>query len=657
MNCSRLVVVSALLGSLVPAAAETLPISKLDLKAMSAGWGRPQAGKAVTGKPLQIGTQAFKEGVGTHADSELLIELDGRAERFRAMVGVDAAAGDARASIEFYVYGDDSLLFHSGVCRLGEGPRICDVPLAGVKTLSLEVTDAGDGVSYDHANWCDAVITYSGAAPKAMVAGPPEEKVILTPPPPREPRINGPAIHGLRPGSPFIYRIPATGDRPMTFAASGLPEGLVLDVDTGIVTGKTTLRGEHKVVLTARNVKGSTRRELRIVVGDKLALTPYMGWNTWYLHYSHINDAIMRKAADDMISSGMADYGYQYVSLDDCWMVKPGSNDPELGGPPRNPDGTIRPNKRFPDMKAMTDYIHSKGLRAGTYISPGPTTCAGYTGSYQHEAQDARTFAEWGFDLLKYDWCSYANVAGGKTREHYMRPYRLMWNELQKLDRDIVFNLCQYGQDKVWEWGGDVGHSWRTTDDIGWVGGHLSKGIYIVGLANAQHWQYAGPGRWNDPDYLSVGRINADGGEGQATPLTPSEQYSHVTMWSLMASPFVFAGDMGRLDPFTFNLICNSEVLDVNLDPLGRQARILRQTRRELVLVKELEDGSTAAGIFNLGPRAATFAVAWEELGLTSAPQRIRDVWRQKDFEVPAEGCRTELPRHGTFMYRFWPRR
>lgn len=654
---NRLLAVRTLLvlGLAVPALGDTLPLSRLDLTSMTASWGRPQIDKSITGKPLRIGARDFATGVGTHAESEFIIELDGKAEQFRAWVGVDAAAGDARASIEFFVYGDDALLFKSGVCKLGDDPKLCEVPLKGVTLLYLEVGGAGDGVSFDHADWAEAAIAYSAAVPKALSDAPPEDKIILTPPAPPEPRINGPRIYGTRPGSPFLYRIPATGDRPMTFAAENLPEGLSLDKSTGLITGKSTRRGETRVTLIATNAKGSTQREFRIVVGDKLALTPYMGWNTWYLHYSHITDDTLRKAADDMIRSGMADYGYEYVSLDDCWMVKVDSKDPEIGGELRNPDGSLRPNQRFPDMKALTDYIHARGLKAGTYISPGPRTCAGYAGSYQHEAQDARTFADWGFDLLKYDWCSYTEVAGGKTREDYIRPYKLMWDELQKLDRDIIFNLCQYGQDNVWEWGAQVGHSWRTTDDLGWVGGHLSKGIYLVGLKNAGLWKYAGPGHWNDPDYLSIGRINADGGPGQPTPLSPSEQYTHMTMWSLMASPLIFAGDMGKLDPFTFSLLCNHEVLELNQDPLGQQARVIRQTRSELVLLKDLEDGSKAVGLFNLSPRARSMSAAWSELGLAKDPRRARDPWRQQDVEVPAGAYKADVTRHGMALIRFWP--
>ncbi|MCX6629050.1 MAG: putative Ig domain-containing protein, partial [Candidatus Solibacter sp.] len=216
-----------------------------------------------------------------------------------------------------------------------------------------------------------AALALTGAA--GASAAPP----ILTPKPAPQPKINGPEVYGARPGRPFLYRIPCTGERPMRFSAAGLPKELKLDAATGIISGATPAkRGEYRVTLSAVNTKGKAAKRFRIVVGDTLALTPPMGWNDWYTHYDRISDRLMRNAADAMLASGMADFGYQYVNIDDCWMVKPGSTVVELGGAARTADGTIRPNGRFPDMKALTAYIHAKGLKAGLYTSPGPLTCA-----------------------------------------------------------------------------------------------------------------------------------------------------------------------------------------------------------------------------------------------------------------------------------------
>ena len=495
----------------------------------------------------------------------------------------------------------------------------------------------------------------------AVFSQPQGEGVILTPPAPHAPRINGPKVYGVRPGSPFLYRIPATGERPMKFVAKDLPRGLSLDAATGIIAGTIADRTPkaYAVTLLAENSRGRGKREFRIVVGQTLSLTPQMGWNDWYTHYNRVTDATMRQAADLMISSGMADYGYQFVNIDDCWMNAANGKDPRRNGPVRDDAGNIRPNSYFPDMKALADYIHSKGLKAGLYTSPGPTTCAGFAASYQHEEQDARQFAAWGFDFLKYDWCSYKNVAGGEDLASLQKPYRLMGAILRGLDRDIVFNLCQYGMGEVWKWGAEVGgNSWRTTGDLGLEKSTHLPGFYNIGLSNAQHWEYAGPGHWNDPDYILIGFYGSARGMGEAqrAKLTSDECYSYVSMWSLMAAPLFFSGDMARLDTFTVNVLCNSEVIGVDQDVLGRQGRVVRQTADEFILAKPLEGGSAAVGLFNLSETPREMKITWADLDFQGVC-RVRDLWRQKDVGTMRTHYSTRIPTHGVSMMQITPQR
>jgi alpha-galactosidase len=486
-----------------------------------------------------------------------------------------------------------------------------------------------------------------------------DARPILTPKPPAEAKINGPTAYGARPGHPFLYRIPCTGERPVRFTAQGLPASLHLDPDTGIITGSTPDKpGVYVVTLQASNSKGNASRPFRIVVGDTLALTPPMGWNSWYTFYARVTDRTLRQAAEAMITSGMADFGYQYVNVDAGWAVKPGSKDPELGGEPRDSQGAIRPNGRFPDMPALTAYIHGKGLKTGLYSSPGPLECAGFEGSYQHEQLDALTFAGWGFDFLKYDWCSYGNIAPQKpTLADYRKPYDLMGGILKKLDRDIVFNLCQYGMGDVWTWGADAGgNSWRTTGDLGMEKDSRLPGLYSIAFANAGHSSFAGPGHWNDPDYLLIGRVGDafkwDQPQTAApTSLTPDEQYSYMSMWSLMAAPLFFAGDMASLDDFTLGILCNSEVIDVDQDALGWQGRVVRHSADEFILEKPLEDGSVAVGLFNLSDGSRKITASLTDLGL-NGNWKARDLWRQKELgAVPGEFS-AEVPRHGVIMVR-----
>ncbi|MGD0910874.1 MAG: putative Ig domain-containing protein [Terracidiphilus sp.] len=478
---------------------------------------------------------------------------------------------------------------------------------------------------------------------------------LRTPAPPPTPHLNGPKVYGARPGHPFLYRIPCTGNRPVTFSAKHLPASLKLDRQTGIISGTTPENpGEFLVTLKASNALGSDTRPLKIVVGDTIGLTPQMGWNDWYSYYEHITDSDIRTAASAMISSGMADFGYQYVDIDDCWARKPGSNDPALMGPTRDAQGNIVPNSRFPDMAALTNYIHSLGLKAGIYSGPGPLTCGGYQASYQHEDADARRIAAWGFDLFKYDWCSYDHIAKDKSLAEVEKPYIKMGGVLHGLDRDVVLNMCQYGMGDVWNWGRQVGgNSWRTTGDLGWEAGDALPGFYHVGFANAQHSANAGPGGWNDPDYILIGTVGdaRTEGAGRLTSLTHEEQYSYMSMWSLMAAPLIFSGEMTQLDPFTLNVLSNSEVIDIDQDSLGKQAAIDRKTDNEFILLKPLEDGSVAVGFFNLTTAPRSISADWKQLGLNGT-QTARDLWRQHDLGSFADSFSAEVPPHGVMLVR-----
>jgi alpha-galactosidase len=483
-----------------------------------------------------------------------------------------------------------------------------------------------------------------------------EEVGILTPPPTPRPRINGAKIYGVRPRHPFLYTIPATGTRPMTFSAQNLPKGLKLDPKTGIITGAVKAKGEYKVTLRAKNSLGSTERVFKIVAGDKLALTPPMGWSTWYMAFTNISDKLVREQADAMVSSGLINHGYAYVNIDDGWNIKPGSNDPIVGGPARDTDGNLLTNTNFPDMKALTNYIHSCGLKAGIYIGPGPLTCGGFEASYHHEEQDARLFAKWGFDFLKYDMCSYLNlVKDNQNVEELRKPYQLMGSILPKLNRDFIYNLCQYGMGKVWEWGREVGgHFWRTTGD---VGDGTEKGLWAsmqrIGFGQAGIERWAGPGGWNDPDNILIGYILWQR-KLVPTPLTHNEQYTWVTLWSLMDSPLIFGGDMTKLDDFTLSLLTNDEVFDVNQDAAGKQASPVYKSGDLEVWAKDLEDGTKAIGLFNRGEGESEVVARWSDLSITGQ-QVVRDLWRQMDVGQFDREFRATVGRHGAAMFRLRP--
>jgi len=463
-----------------------------------------------------------------------------------------------------------------------------------------------------------------------------EEPVILTPAPAATPRINGPKIYGARPGHPFLYRIPCTGERPVKFKAKHLPGGLLLDENTGIIKGTTPAKGDYVITLSAKNARGKCERTFKLIAGDTLSLTPQMGFNDWYAYYNRVTDSMIRDASDLMVSSGMADAGYQYVNIDDCWMGN------------RDTNGMIQGNAKFPDMRGLADYIHSKGLKAGLYISPGPKTCAGYTGSFQHEAQDAKQFADWGFDFLKYDWCSYKAVTPDLAGQ--IKPYKLMGDLIRDQNRDIVFNLCQYGMGEVWKWGKENGgHSWRTGGDLGF---ELHR-ILDIALRNAQLGAHNGPGGWNDPDYIQIGWIGDANGMGQPKPcpLTPAEQYSFMSLWCLLPAPLFFSGDMKHLDPFTLNILCNAEVIEVNQDSLGKSANVVMLNTNSFLMIKDLDDGAKAVGLCNRGEVESEVTAKWSDLGM-SGKQSVRDLWRQKDLGIFEEKFSVSVPRHGVFLVK-----
>lgn len=638
-------------AAVAQAGERTVQLADLDLDRVTQGWGRAAKDRSVTGKALSIAGQAFARGVGTHARGSIWLALHGDALRLTAVVGVDDAATDpARASVDFTVLADGAERFRSGTMRRGEPARAIDVDLRGVRFLLLRTGDAGDGVDSDHADWALAAITFAGRAPE-LVAGPDEPARILTPPPPPEPRLHGPAVLGCRPGHPFLHRIPATGDRPMTFAADGLPVTLRLDAATGILRGTVPPAGTYPVVLHATNGRGTASRTVRIVAGDRIALTPPMGWNHWYAHYGRITGDHVKRAAEVLLASGLADVGYEYVNLDDGWANAPQHADSRRTGPLRDAHGDLLANSYFPDLAELTAYLHDRGLKAGIYTSPGPLTCAGFAGSYGHEAADAKWFANQGFDFVKYDWCSYDGVVhGARDLATLQAPYRKMGELLRAQDRDIVFNLCQYGMGDVAAWGEAVGgHCWRTADDLGFS---LDR-IQEVAIANAAHAAHSRPGAFNDPDYLQIGFVGDAASNGLPRPcgLTPNEQYSFMSAWCLSAAPLIYSGDLEQLDPFTVGVLGNPEVIAVDQDELCRGGRVVELGGEAFAMVKELVDGAWAVGVFQRGEFPADVDVRWAAMGLPGKCV-VRDLWRQVDVGVVEGGQKVAVGRHGVVMWR-----
>lgn len=614
-------------------------LETLDLRNVQQDWGAATPGKALDGKPLRIHGQEFAHGIGTHAHSEMLINLKGAARRFVAYVGVLEERAHV-GSVAFEVEVDGEIVVDTGTLSGPVDPVLVSVPLRGAERMVLRVTDGGNGIGNDHAVWGLAALLLDPAAADMPVAeGTFDDQLpVIAVGTPAAPAVVGPRIVGCGPGHPFLFRIPATGQPPLTFQAERLPAGLSLDATTGIITGAIAEPGSYDVLLKVSGPAGEAQRKLRIECGrDKLALTPPMGWNSWNVWGTSVDAEKVRAAADWMVKSGLAAHGYQYINIDDAWEGE------------RDADGVLQPNEKFGDMKALADYVHSLGLKLGIYSSPGPQTCAGFAGSYMHEKIDADTWARWGIDYLKYDWCSYGQLAPNHEREELMKPYRVMRAALDSCGRDIVYSLCQYGMGEVWEWGGEVGGNlWRTTGDITDTWNSMST----IGFGQHGKEAHAGPGRWNDPDMLVVGKVGW-GPTLRETRLSPHEQLTHISLWSILAAPLLIGCDMSQLEPFTVAILSNDEVLAVNQDPLGIQGSRKAQEGELEVWSRPLWDGTLAVGLFNRGRTAATVTARWTDLGLESGQlYPVRDLWRKQDLGEFSEAFAAEVPRHGVVLVK-----
>jgi alpha-galactosidase len=450
------------------------------------------------------------------------------------------------------------------------------------------------------------------------------------------PGINGPRIVGSTPGRPFLFLVPATGEGPLSFSAENLPDGLTLDSKTGIITGSLQKDGDYVVKVTVAGPKGEDSRNLNIVGGThELALTPPMGWNSWNVWGLSVSDDKVRAAADAMVESSLAAHGFQFVNIDDGW---------ENG---RAEDGRILTNDKFPDMRALSGYVHSRGLKLGIYSSPGEKTCGLYEGSWAHELQDAQTYAEWGIDYLKYDWCSYTFKMKGIGMKTFKKPYIEMRDHLDAVDRDIVYSLCQYGMRSVWKWGGEVGGNlWRTTGDIrdSWLS------MSTIGFGQDGHEKYAGPGRWNDPDMLVVGRVGW-GPTLHESGLTKEEQITHISLWCMLSSPLLIGCDMANMDEFTVAVLTNDEVLAVNQDPLGKQASRVAKDGKTQVWARPLWDGTQAVALFNLDGSTKEVTAEWSNLGI-SGEQPVRNLWLHKDLGSFNGSFKASVPSHGAVMLK-----
>lgn len=374
-----------------------------------------------------------------------------------------------------------------------------------------------------------------------------------------------------------------------------------------------------------------TTQEVVNKASNGLAPAPPMGWNSWNRFACNVNEKVVREIADAMVASGMRDAGYQYVVVDDCWAG------------PRDANGFITADpERFPSgIRALADFVHSRGLKFGIYSDAGRLTCGGRPGSQGHEYQDALTYARWGVDYLKYDWCS----TGDRNAKE---AYAVMADALRQSGRPIVFSMCEWGTAKPWLWASNTGNLWRTTGDIfdsfdRQDDAHKSWAHTVTEIVdlNEPLWTYAGPGHWNDPDMLEVG----NGG------MSPTEYRSHFSLWAMMAAPLIAGNDIAHMDEATRSILLNRDVIAVDQDPLGIQGRRVWKEGDSEVWVKPLSHGAEAVLLFNRGEAPATIRATVDQVG-TAARGRVRDLWAHKDVGLWSGSIRATVEPHGVTMFK-----
>ncbi len=453
-----------------------------------------------------------------------------------------------------------------------------------------------------------------------------------------------------RAGGGFVGRlvIPTQGGLPLAVEQSGDHVHLVIAMARGMETAfdgtvtadrltiapaggqQTVLRrpsDEERHVLERLAPKKLPVPAMKVLPPNGLARTPPMGFSTWNHFQTKIDDGTIRSIAAALVSTGMRDAGYVYVNIDDGWQGE------------RDEHGEIHANAKFPDMKALAEHLHSLGLKFGIYTSPGPKSCAGYEASYGHEEQDARTFAAWGVDYLKYDWCS-----AGLIYDDVEMPavYLKMAEALRATGRPIVYSLCQYGRAEVWKWGPDVGGNlWRTTGDIVDRWTIMSS----IGFSHDELTPFAGPGHWNDPDMLEVGNGH----------MTAAEYRTHMSLWAILAAPLIAGHDVAGSSPETVALLTNRDVIAIDQDSLGKPGRRVVQRGPLEVWTRALDGARTAVGLFNRGDAPAKIEASAAELGIDGT-MRASDVWAQKSLgEV--QSVTADVEPHGVVLLVLDPAR
>lgn len=498
-----------------------------------------------------------------------------------------------------------------------------------------------------------------------------KDKRILTPKPAKHPKVNAVRVFGVRPNNEFFYKIPATGETPIIYGVENLPAGLIVNPKNGVITGVLREKGEYNVTLKATNKFGSDIREMKIKVGDKICLTPPMGWNSWYTWSESVDDDKIRKAADAFEKLGLINYGWNYINIDDCWQ-----------GKREGENLALQANEKFPNMKNLADYVHGLGMKIGIYTTPWVNSYAGFRGGtcdniegnydvfaipkedrkqefqiagsypgvhrknlsrigeYWFLDVDAKQIADWGFDFVKVDW-----------KPNDIHTTKRFNGDLLNSGRDIVLSISNNAPIVNAEGLATYSNLWRTTTDI------EDNWEKIIDIVDKQfEWRtYTGPGHWADPDMLQIGNFgtpNTFVNKTVPSRLTADEQYSQVSFWALQAAPLILSCNLDEMDEFTLSLITNNEVIDIDQDPLGISAdKFWLKSNDIRVMYKALFDGSIAVGVFNTTDAIKDYTLDLNEFHFQKK-YKIRDVWRQINLGEFKDSVKLTVNPHGVILLK-----
>jgi len=624
---------------------QTIRLDQINLTNGTNGFGSIKINRSTMSNPIKLNGITYPNGVGVHSPSEIILNLFGKATRFQATVGIDddVSAKPNEANLEFKVLADQKLIWSSGIMKYTDALRTknIDLDLTGYYFLTLITTLGSDGVNYsDHADWASAILTYSGSKPICI----PKGSDVLSP------KINNGNYFFARTGIPMMTRFNITSLYPQTTSITGLPNGLTYNATRKLVSGTISKPGKYAFMLKANNEYGPDSMTITIDVRDTLdAPTPPMGWNTWNVFGGNIDEAKLKSIADALVTTGMKDAGYTYLIIDDLWAAAS-----------RDANGMLQADAtKFPSgMKALADYMHSKGIKLGIYSDAALNTCGGSLGSYGNEVKDANQFAAWGIDMLKYDYCGApSNETVAKDR------YKTMGDALKNTGQKILFNICEWGQLKPWIWASTAGgHTWRTTwdsrdiwDHGSYDGGHCGV---VQGLDRQKGLEYySGPNRWNDPDMVMAGLYGQglSSSNAGASGMTDLEYQSQFSLWCLLAAPIQTSFDITKINEATKKILTNQEAIAVDQDVLGQQATMIQKISDVEVYMKDLADGSVAVGLLNRNnSMTQNVTLNWSDLFL-SGNCTVRDLWLHSNLDTNDRGITLSVAPHETRLLKITP--